>query len=58
MSFLDNIRRRFAVTGSNPAFKKDEPRSFGAGVIKRIKLTNNSFTGNDYENILVTLKHI
>lgn len=49
MSFLDNIRRRFAVTGSNPPFEKDEPRSFGAGVIKRIKLTNNSFTGNDYE---------
>ena len=49
MSFLDNIRRRFAVTGSNPPFEKDEPRSFGAGVIKRIKLTNNVVVGNEYE---------
>ena len=52
MSFVDNIRRRFAVTGSNPSYKEDDPRSFGAGVIKRLKL-NKGFGGfnqiKDYE---------
>jgi len=52
MSFVDNIRRRFAVTGSNPAYKEDDPRSFGAGVIKRLKI-NRGFGGfnqiKDYE---------
>ena len=52
MSFVDNIRRRFAVTGSNPPYKEDDPRSFGAGVIKRLKI-NKGFGGfnqiKDYE---------
>jgi len=52
MSFVDNIRRRFATTGSNPSYKEDDPRSFGAGVIKRLKI-NKGFGGfnqiKDYE---------
>jgi len=41
--YLPNIwrKREFATVGTNPPFKDDEPRSFGAGVIKRIKLQNN-----------------
>ena len=31
-------KREFATVGSNPPYNKDNPRSFGAGVIKRIKL--------------------
>jgi hypothetical protein len=31
----------FATRGSNPPFKEDDPLSFGAGVIKRLKLQNN-----------------
>jgi hypothetical protein len=38
-------RREFASVGENPPFSKDNPRSFGAGVIKRIKLQNNSRMG-------------
>jgi len=34
-------RREFATTGRNPPFTKDEPRSFGEGIIRRIKLTKN-----------------
>ena len=41
-------RRSFATKGSNPPFKKDKPRSFGAGAIKRIKLSSNMF-GRNYE---------
>ena len=41
-------RRSFATKGSNPPFKKDEPRSYGAGAIKRIKLSANMF-GRNYE---------
>ena len=52
MSFVDNIRRRFATTGSKPPYKEDDPRSFGAGVIKRLKI-NRGFGGfnqiKDYE---------
>ena len=52
MSFVDNIRRRFATTGSTPPYKEDDPRSFGAGVIKRLKI-NRGFGGfnqiKDYE---------
>tara|TARA_X000001382_G_scaffold83516_1_gene59087 strand:+ start:733 stop:2004 length:1272 start_codon:yes stop_codon:yes gene_type:complete len=42
--YLPNLwrKREFATVGTNPPFKDDEPRSFGAGVIKRIKLQNNS----------------
>ena len=52
MSFIDNVRRRFASIGTAPPFKKDDPRSFGAGVIKRLKLQNSNFgysTENKYE---------
>ena len=41
MAFLDRVRRIFATTGSAPPFKEDEPLSFGAGVIKRLKLSND-----------------
>jgi len=41
MSLLDRVRRVFATRGSNPPFKEDDPLSFGAGVIKRLKLQNN-----------------
>ena len=46
MAFLDRIRRVFATTGSAPPFKEDEPLSFGAGVIKRLKLSNDYQYGN------------
>ena len=41
-------RREFATVGSNPPYKKDDPRSFGAGVIRRIKLSNSRF-GREFE---------
>ena len=43
MSFIDNVRRRFARVGAEPPFKKDDPRSYGAGVIKRLKLSNSNY---------------
>ena len=48
--YLPNIwrKREFATVGTNPPFKDDEPRSFGAGVIKRIKLQNSSKRGYGY----------
>jgi len=52
MSFIDNVRRRFASIGSAPAFKKDDPRSYGEGVIKRLKLSNSNYgfqTSDKYE---------
>jgi|TARA_R110000824_G_scaffold1331_1_gene6837 hypothetical protein len=52
MSFIDNVRRRFASIGSNPSYKEDDPRSYGAGVIQRLKLSSGvgSFAqGKDYE---------
>ena len=51
MSFVDNIRRRFASVGSDPVVKEDDPRSFGEGVIRRIKLQNAQFSsvGKKYE---------
>ena len=51
MSFVDNIRRRFASIGSEPAVKEDDPRSFGEGIIRRIKLQNQQFSsvGKKYE---------
>ena len=44
MSFIDNVRRRFASIGSNPSYKKDDPRSYGEGVIQRLKI-NRGFAG-------------
>ena len=38
MALGDSIRRFFATRGTNPPFKKDEPRSFGEGVIRRLQL--------------------
>jgi len=51
MSFIDNVRRRFASIGSNPAYKKDDPRSYGEGVIKRLKINRGFSVGSakDYE---------
>ncbi len=47
MSFIDNIRRRFASIGSNPAYKKDDPRSYGEGVIKRLKINRGFSIGQE-----------
>jgi len=51
MSFIDNVRRRFASIGSNPSYKKDDPRSYGEGVIKRLKINRGFSVGQekDYE---------
>ena len=51
MSFIDNVRRRFASIGSNPTYKKDDPRSYGEGVIKRLKINRGFSIGQekDYE---------
>ena len=48
--YLPWNRRKFASVGSNPPFAANEPRDFGAGVIKRIQLqqSSNMFAG-DYE---------
>jgi len=53
MSWIDNVRRRFASKGTNPPFNKDEPRSYGEGVIRRLAL-NRGFQGGykDYESHL------
>ena len=52
MSFIDRVRRTFARVGGNPAYKKDDPRSYGAGAIQRLKI-NKGFGGfaqnKDYE---------
>ena len=51
MAFIDNVRRRFASIGSNPAYKKDDPRSYGDGVIQRLKINRgfNAGQSKDYE---------
>ena len=46
MALFDRVRRVFATTGSAPPFKEDDPVSFGAGVIKRLRLTNNFAYGS------------
>ena len=45
MSIFDRVRRTFARVGSNPPTKKDDPVSYGAGIIRRLKLQNKQFTG-------------
>ena len=40
-------RRSFATKGTNPPFTKDNPRSFGDGVIHRIQLQSNAFGRGD-----------
>ena len=48
--YLPWNRRKFATVGSNPPFTANEPRDFGAGVIKRIQLQKNSgMFGSQYE---------
>ena len=48
--YLPWNRRKFASVGSNPPFAENEPRDFGAGVIKRIQLQqNNGMFGSAYE---------
>jgi hypothetical protein len=48
--YLPWNRRKFAAVGSNPPFKANEPRDFGAGVIKRIQLQkNNQMFGSQFE---------
>jgi hypothetical protein len=48
MGLADRIRRVFATVGSNPNTPEDEPRGYGAGVIRRLKLTNN-YGNRNYE---------
>jgi len=43
------FRRTFATVGSNPPYKKDEPRSYGEGVIKRLRLQQKYGIGKDFE---------
>ena len=40
--------RKFATKGEDPPFKENEPRSYGEGVIRRIKLQSN-YGGRKYE---------
>ena len=48
--YLPWNRRKFAAVGSNPPFAPNEPRDFGAGVIKRIQLQkSNRMFGGQYE---------
>jgi len=48
--YLPWNRRKFAAVGSNPPFTQNEPRDFGAGVIKRIQLQKNSgMFGSQFE---------
>tara|TARA_R100000655_G_scaffold76378_1_gene115434 strand:+ start:22 stop:1296 length:1275 start_codon:yes stop_codon:yes gene_type:complete len=48
--YLPWNRRKFASVGSNPPFAANEPRDFGAGVIKRIQLQKNGGAfGSAYE---------
>ena len=44
-------RRSFATKGTNPPFSKDDPRSFGAGVIKRLQLQNQPSLFGKCENL-------
>jgi len=48
MGLGETIRRIFAVTGSNPNTPEDKPRSFGDGVIRRLKLSHSQGM-KDYE---------
>ena len=50
------FRRTFATVGSNPPYKKDEPRSYGEGVIKRLRLQQKYGIGKDFEKPIVQKK--
>ena len=43
--YLPWNRRQYATKGTNPPYSKDDPRSYGEGVIRRIQLQNNSASG-------------
>ena len=43
--YLPWNRRKYATKGTNPPFLKDDPRSFGEGVIRRIQLQDNRTSG-------------
>ena len=48
--YLPWNRRKFASVGSNPPFAANEPRDYGAGVIKRLQLQSTSgMFGGQYE---------
>ena len=51
MGLGDSIRRLFAVTGSNPNTPEDKPRSFGDGVIRRLKLSHSQGQRNYEQHI-------
>ena len=51
MGLGDRIRRLFAVTGSNPNTPEDKPRSFGDGVIRRLKLSHSQGARNYEQHI-------
>ena len=51
MGLGDRIRRLFAVTGSNPNTPEDKPRSFGDGVIRRLKLSHSQGARNYDQHI-------
>ena len=40
--YLPWNRRKFATKGTNPPYSKDDPRSYGEGVIRRIQLQQNT----------------
>ena len=40
--YLPWNRRQFATKGTNPPYSKDDPRSYGEGVIRRIQLQQNT----------------
>ena len=40
--YLPWNRRQFATKGTNPPYLKDDPRSYGEGVIRRIQLQQNT----------------
>ena len=42
-------RRTFATVGSDPSYDKDEPRSYGEGVIRRLRLQQKYGAGVDFE---------
>ena len=48
--YLPWNRRKFAQVGSNPPFAANEPKDYGAGVIKRLQLQQSSnMFGGQYE---------
>ena len=44
--YLPWNRRQYATKGTNPPYSKDDPRSYGEGVIRRIQLQNKKVEQN------------